>query len=115
MKVLLPIILLAGFSAVAAAQDAPQAKPSAEAGIGVGAGSANEIEDRYCLHETGSRLITKRAHAKDDAAKDDAAKGGDEKAECVNAAGRSYSGEELRRTGARTTAEAILLLDPAFH
>ena len=31
---------------------------------------------------------------------------------CTNAIGESYSGEELRQTGGRDTAEALRLLSP---
>ncbi len=52
--------------------------------------------DRNCLQSTGS-LIPPR------------------KGECLPAvAGRSYSGRELRRTGAIDTAHALQMLDPSI-
>ncbi len=49
--------------------------------------------DRNCLQSTGS-LIPAR------------------KGECLPVAGRSYSEQELRRTGAIDTAHALQMLDP---
>lgn len=49
---------------------------------------------RHCLRETGTRI--KRRDSKG----------------CTNAIGESYSGEELRQTGGRDTAEALRLLSP---
>jgi hypothetical protein len=51
--------------------------------------------DRNCLQSTGS-LIPPR------------------KGECLPVAGRSYSGRELRRTGAIDTAHALQMLDPSI-
>ncbi|MCW8808216.1 MAG: hypothetical protein OQK79_08890 [Rhodanobacter sp.] len=51
--------------------------------------------DRNCLQHTGS-LIPAR------------------KGECLPVPGRSYSGDELRRTGANSTARALQMLDPSI-
>lgn len=51
--------------------------------------------DRGCLQSTGS-LIPPR------------------KGECLPVAGRSYSEQELRRTGAIDTAHALQMLDPSI-
>ncbi len=50
--------------------------------------------DRTCLMETGTRIKAKDG-------------------ECSAVVGRSYSKRELDRTGAFTTGEALLMLDPA--
>jgi hypothetical protein len=52
--------------------------------------------DRSCLRETGSRIPPKPGH-------------------CLPVNGRSYSQEDLRRTGATRTADALRMLDPAIH
>ena len=51
---------------------------------------------RHCLRETGTRIKRRDSQG------------------CTNAIGESYSGEELRRTGGRDTAEALRLLSPRF-
>ena len=62
----------------------------------VSAANNNASENRVapCI-TTGSRIIQKPD-------------------ECANPAGRSYSKEELDRTGAFTPGEALQMLDPAF-
>jgi hypothetical protein len=52
--------------------------------------------DRNCLRETGSLIRVK-------------------KGECLPVTGRSYSGEELRRTGHPDTARALQMLDPSVN
>jgi hypothetical protein len=49
----------------------------------------------YCIKETGTRIKPKEG-------------------ECVGAAGRTYSRDELDRTGAFSAAEALRKLDPAL-
>ena len=56
-------------------------------------GSAVHPGDRDCLRSTDS-LIPPRP------------------GECLPVSGRSYGREDIRRTGARTTAEALQMLDP---
>lgn len=51
--------------------------------------------DRNCLRDTGS-LIPPR------------------KGECLSVPGRSYSGDELRRTGTNDNARALQMLDPSI-
>jgi hypothetical protein len=52
--------------------------------------------DRNCLRETGSLIRVK-------------------KGECLPVTGRSYSVEELRRTGHPDTARALQMLDPSVN
>jgi len=59
----------------------------------------DELADRNCLQYTGSRLI--RADSKG--------------RKCANATGRSYSKEDIDRTGALDLRDAIRRLDPAVH
>jgi hypothetical protein len=51
--------------------------------------------DRNCLRHTGSLIPPKQG-------------------ECLPVHGRSYSGDELRRTGAINNARALQLLDPSI-
>lgn len=51
--------------------------------------------DRNCLRHTGSLIPPK-------------------KGECLPVHGRSYSGDELRRTGAINNARALQMLDPSI-
>ena len=51
--------------------------------------------DRNCLRHTGSLIPPK-------------------KGECMPVVGRSYSGDELRRTGTQDNARALQMLDPSI-
>lgn len=52
--------------------------------------------DRDCVRSTGSLIPAKPGR-------------------CLPVAGRAYSQEDLRRTGATTTADALRMLDPSIH
>lgn len=91
------LVLAAGAGAALAQTPAP-----ASAGSTVSAAQAASMgsaalkpSDRTCLRSTGS-LIRAKPGA------------------CLPVAGRSYSGEELRRTGNPNTARALLMLDPSI-
>ena len=58
---------------------------------------AEETNDRHCLRETGSHLVSK------------------DKKDCVNASGRSYTREDIDRTGTTDLADALRRLDPSVH
>ncbi|MHB1271656.1 MAG: hypothetical protein ACYCZD_02625 [Rhodanobacter sp.] len=49
--------------------------------------------ERNCLQQTGSLIRARKGH-------------------CLPLPGQSYSGDELRRTGATDTAHALQMLDP---
>jgi hypothetical protein len=51
--------------------------------------------DAACLRNTGSLIRAKPGH-------------------CLPVVGRSYSGEELRRTGTQNTARGLQMLDPSI-
>ena len=64
------------------------------------AAKKDEVSDRNCLKETGSRLAPRP----------------DSKGrKCVNATGRSYTKEEMDSTGAIDLKDALRRLDPAVH
>ena len=65
--------------------------------------AAEKSADHFCLRETGSHLRS-TAHAK-----------GDKATDCVSAAGRAYTREDIERTGSTTTADALRHLDPSIH
>jgi len=62
--------------------------------------------DRFCLRDTGSH-IKSHAYSK--------ATDGKKYTDCVNANGRVYTREDIERTGAFDTADALRRLDPAIH
>ena len=60
----------------------------------------DDVADRNCLKETGSRLAPRP----------------DSKGrKCINATGRSYTKDDLDRTGAIDVKDALRRLDPAVH
>jgi hypothetical protein len=64
---------------------------------------AEKSADAFCLRETGSHLraITKSHNER--------------AVECAGAPGRSYSREDIERTGSISTADALRRLDPSIH
>jgi hypothetical protein len=62
--------------------------------------------DRFCLRDTGSHLTSHLYSKQQDGRKFD---------DCVNANGRVYTREDIERTGAITTADALKKLDPSIH
>ena len=82
-----------GVGASALAQSAPPVRDAANQADS--AQVSPRPDDRHCLRSTGS-LIPPKPGA------------------CLPVAGRSYSQDDLRRTGAFTTAEALDRLDPSI-
>lgn len=60
-------------------------------------GDKDQQEAPNCLRQAGTRIVNKDKHA------------------CVNAAGRSYSQKDIRRTGATDVGDALGLLDPSIQ
>ncbi len=60
-------------------------------------------EDRFCIRETGSRIVARRN--RDKRAEE----------ECVNASGRVYTREDIERTGSADMRDALRRLDPSFR
>ncbi|MFI4958278.1 MAG: hypothetical protein ACHP7C_03855 [Lysobacterales bacterium] len=89
-----------GISATTFAQSTPAADTAHSSQLGLKPAPADhpviKLGDRNCLRETGS-LIRAR------------------KGECLPVTGRSYSGDELRRTGHPDTARALQTLDPSVN
>ncbi|MFC5579570.1 hypothetical protein [Rhodanobacter terrae] len=88
-----------GISAMTFAQSIPAAGSAQASQRGPKSASADhqiiKPGDRNCLRETGSLIPAK-------------------KGECLPVIGRSYSSEELRRTGHPDTARALQMLDPSI-
>ena len=60
-------------------------------------------DDRFCIKETGSRVVASRNKNKK----------ADE--ECVNAAGRVFTREDIERTGSVDIKDALRRLDPSIR
>lgn len=60
--------------------------------------------DRFCIQQTGSRIIANRN-----------ARSKDERAECVASGGRVYTREDIERTGSTDLQDALRRLDPAIR
>lgn len=86
-------------SALATAHSAtPVAEAQASHAVTKSASAAYPVPkpgDRNCLRDTGSLIPAK-------------------KGECLPVAGRSYSGDEMRRTGTQNNARALQTLDPSI-
>lgn len=90
-------MLLAGCGASAAllAQNPPAASPSAGSSSQPSAQRAARADDRNCIRETGSHIPVK-------------------KGQCLPVNGRSYSQEDLQRTGETQLGRALQKLDPSI-
>ena len=88
------------FGLATAAMAAPQSQNTPAAGQPAGASNAPQSNspikpgDRNCLRDTGSLIKPKPG-------------------QCLPVAGRSYSREDIDRTGARTLGPALKDLDPS--
>ena len=102
--VLLGLAFTASAQTAESAASVPDASPATVAASEAPANQhkvevKDEVNDRNCLKHTGSRLI--RADSKG--------------RKCAIASGRSYTKEDIDRTGAFDLHEAIRRLDPAVH
>lgn len=84
-----------GASAVLLAQDSPAAPPSVGSTSQRSVQHAAPPDDRNCIRETGSRIPVKKGH-------------------CLPVAGRSYSQQDLQRTGEPELGPALQKLDPSI-
>ena len=85
------------------------AKPPAETAVAE-LPAERPLDDYYCLRYTGS-IITASRNRRDEM-RPSKTQG---KPRCAPAAGRSWSREDLERTGALNTLDALRMLDPAVH
>lgn len=96
MSRFVPLVLAAAVAALAVGWPAQAQDTSGAAGHAPAkaAKAAPKPADRHCLRSTGSLIPAKSG-------------------ECLPVAGRSYDREDIRRTGATDTAEALRRLDPS--
>jgi len=59
-------------------------------------------DDRFCIRETGSRIVATHNRNKKS------------EQECVSAAGRVYTREDIERTGSADVRDALRRLDPSI-
>ena len=81
--------------AAAFAQDEPEEAEQAA--------TTKKPDDRFCIQETGSRIVATRNKSK----KADK--------ECVSASGRVYTREDIERTGSVDLKDALRRLDPSIN
>ena len=81
--------------AAAFAQDEPEEAEQAA--------TTKKPDDRFCIQETGSRIVATRNKSK----KADK--------ECVSASGRVYTREDIERTGSADIRDALRRLDPSIN
>ncbi|MCD9031403.1 hypothetical protein LDO32_06640 [Luteimonas sp. Y-2-2-4F] len=99
MKRLLLATALMGLAFGALAQ---QAEPEEE--IRLSRSERAAANERFCIQETGSRIVASRN-----------ARSRGERDECVNAGGRVYTREEIDRTGSVDIRDALRRLDPSIR
>ncbi|HEU0305713.1 MAG TPA: hypothetical protein VFR30_01955 [Lysobacter sp.] len=98
----LMISLFGALAFAAAAQAAePQANPVADTAPVTQEADKPDLDDRNCLRQTGTRIGSRNAGSKDQ--------------KCTGAMGRSYTREDLERTGDVNIADALRKLDPAIR
>ncbi|NLB59304.1 MAG: Plug domain-containing protein [Gammaproteobacteria bacterium] len=83
---------------------AQEAEPEEQAREQAREARKDKEAERFCIQETGSRIIANR-NARSNA----------ERKECVAAGGRVYTREEIERTGSTNLRDALRKLDPAIH
>lgn len=102
-KPLIGVMLLALCVGAAYGQSVSVGAGSASVGVGVSA-SEEKAADAFCLRETGTHLRSITAKPRQERA-----------VACAGSPGRSYSREDIQRSGAMNTADALRLLDPSIR
>ena len=104
-KILVSLMLAACVAGSAYAQsDTTPASAGAQAKTEAPMTAEQKSAEAFCLRQTGSHLrsVTAKPH-------------NERAVECANAPGRVYTREDIERTGAINTADAIRRLDPSIH
>lgn len=116
MKMFVKTLLLGALlpiPALVAGATPPADAPPADSQIDmVATAPSQDPGDRNCLRYTGSYIIASENRRN---ARQAAASGERAKPVCNGSAGRSYSQDDLRNTGAIDLADALRRLDPAVH
>lgn len=100
---LLATLLAAAALAVAVPATTALAQEDEPEENGAAGARKGKPDDRFCIRETGSRVVASRNRSKK----------ADE--ECVNASGRVYTREDIERTGSPDLRDALRRLDPSIH
>ena len=99
-RIILSLILSVfafGANAQTPAPDATVQVQDKSAEVTVITGDADKTNDRHCLRETGSHIVSKH------------------KKSCVNANGSTYTREDIDRTGTTDLADTLRHMDPSIH
>lgn len=109
---LLPMLMALAFVSAAQAQEAPADPASTSTAPRAAAANPDETrkDDFRCLRHTGS-IITAARNQRDEMR----ARGKPVKPRCAPVAGRSWSREDIERTGVTDLGTALRMLDPAVH
>ena len=100
-RLLTALLAAAAFAVAIPATALAQEHEPEEAGQA--AAKMKDPGDRFCIRETGSRITATRNRGRK----------ADE--ECVNAAGRVYTREEIESTGSADVRDALRRLDPSIY
>jgi outer membrane cobalamin receptor len=103
MKYHLFAALLAGFAFTVAMPASALAQEEEVEETAGAAAKRGKPDDRFCIRETGSRVVATRNRNK---RADD---------ECVNASGRVYTREDIERTGSVDIRDALRRLDTSIN
>jgi len=99
------VIAVAGAGSGAMAQETgPEPEEQAREDAREARNDRDRAADRFCIQETGSRVVASRN-----------ARSKSERTECVAAGGRVYTREEIERTGATDLRDALRRLDPSLR
>ena len=94
--------LLAAAAFVAAVPATAMAQEHEPEEAAVASKKKGDPDDRFCIRETGSRVVATRNRSKKS------------EQDCVNAAGRVYTREDIERTGSADMRDALRRLDPSI-
>ena len=113
MKIQARFLLAGAMSLCAFIAQAQSATPETAALSQADAPSASQAtasDDPHCLRYTGSLIVATRN------AREDAKRGGDDASKqdrCIYGSGRSYTQDDIRRTGQSDIGHALQMLDPS--
>lgn len=103
MKHRLPTALLAALALAVAVPATVMAQEREEIEETGRAAARKKPDDRFCIRETGSRIVATRNRGRSD------------EQECVNASGRVYTREDIEKSGSADLRDALRRLDPSIR
>jgi outer membrane cobalamin receptor len=98
-RLLAAMLAAAAFAVVPATAMAQEHEPEEAAAASKKKG---DPDDRFCIRETGSRVVATRNRTKKS------------EQDCVSAAGRVYTRDDIERTGSADVRDALRRLDPSI-